>query len=424
MRVLVVGAGGREHALVWKLAQSPKVGEIYCAPGNAGIASLAECVPIKVDETEKMLGFARDKNIDLTIVGPEAPLMAGITDLFEKDGQLIFGPCREGALLEGSKVWSKNFMKKYGIPTAAFEVFTDLAEAYRYLEQASYPLVVKADGLAAGKGVVVAESRAQATEAVRKIMEEKAFGSAGESIVIEECLEGEEVSVFALTDGSHYKVLPSAQDHKAAYDGDKGPNTGGMGAYSPAPILTAELAAEVESSVFDAVLKGFQLEGISYKGVIYGGLMLTASGIKVLEFNVRFGDPEAQVLIPCLKSDLFSTLYAAAKGELASLPALEWHDYAAVCVIVASDGYPRDYEKDKEIVGLGDAANVDNAVIFHSGTALKDGKYVTAGGRVLGCTAWDGSLKTALEKAYSLTEKVTFEGAFFRKDIALKAFRE
>jgi phosphoribosylamine--glycine ligase len=424
LRVLVIGGGGREHALVWKLAQSSRVQKIYCAPGNAGIASLAECVPIKVEETGKLLEFARDKRVDLTVVGPEAPLMGGIVNLFTENKQLIFGPCREGALLEGSKVYSKKFMRKYGIPTAGFEVFTDPQEAYRYLGQAVYPLVVKADGLAAGKGVVVAQNHTQANEAVKKIMEEKVFGSAGENIVIEEFLDGEEVSVFAITDGTHYKVLPSAQDHKAAYDGDRGPNTGGMGAYSPAPILTPELTAEVKKSIFNPVLRGLRQEGITYRGVIYGGLMVTPSGLKVLEFNVRFGDPEAQVLIPCLKTDLFTVFYAAARGELGSLPALEWHDCAAVCVVIASGGYPHEYEKGKEIKGIRDTAGIENTVVFHAGTAFVGDRLVTAGGRVLGCTAWDRSLKTALEKAYLLTEKVSFEGSFYRKDIARKAFQE
>ncbi|RJX25798.1 MAG: phosphoribosylamine--glycine ligase [Dethiobacter sp.] len=422
MRVLVVGGGGREHALVWKLSQSPEVEKIFCAPGNAGIASLAECIPIKAEEIEKLQNFAREKDVHLTVVGPEAPLAAGITDLFRENGQLIFGPCREGAFLEGSKVWAKQFMAEHGIPTAQFEIFQNPGEAYRYLKNASYPLVVKADGLAAGKGVIVAESFREASQAVCYIMEEKAFGGAGDSIVIEEFLRGEEVSVFAITDGHTFYPLPPVQDHKAVYEGDRGPNTGGMGAYSPAPVLTKQLSEKVNKEVFEPLLRGFQKEGITYRGVIFGGLMITTgSDLRVLEFNVRFGDPEAQVLLPRLQSDLSPLLYEAARGNLRAVAPPEWSTHTAVCVVLASRGYPGDYEKGKEIRGLEKVPEFKNAAVFHAGTAFKDNKTVTAGGRVLGLTAWDPSLKLARHKAYSMAEVIDFEGKYYRRDIGYRA---
>lgn len=423
MRVCVVGGGGREHALVWKLSQSPEVEKIYCVPGNAGIASLAECVPIEAGEVEKILDFVRAKEIHLTVVGPEAPLTAGIADLFHEQGRLIFGPCKEGARLEGSKVWAKRFMIKYGIPTAAYEVFHDAAEAYTYLQKASYPLVVKADGLAAGKGVIIAQNYSEANKAVRLIMEEKVFQSAGNSIVIEECLEGDEVSVFAITDGKSYITLPSVQDHKAIYEEDRGPNTGGMGAYSPAPVLTGQLAKNVEEKVFQPLISGLRKEGIPYRGVIFGGLMLTAEGPKVLEFNVRFGDPETQVLLPRLASDLYPLLYEAARGNLSAVAPPRWLDDAAVCVIMASRGYPGEYEKGKEILGLNEVSDLNKTVVFHAGTAFEGKKTVTAGGRVLGVTAWDPSLKAAVEKAYRLAGTVKYEGAYYRRDIAYRALK-
>lgn len=423
MRVLIVGGGGREHALAWKLSKSPEVKKIFCAPGNAGIASIAECIPVRAEEIEKIQSIAREKEIHLTVVGPEVPLAAGITDLFWENGQLIFGPCSEGALLEGSKAWAKKFMVDHGIPTASFETFADPVDAYEYLKKASYPLVVKADGLAAGKGVMIAASYPEASRAVSYIMEEKAFESAGDNIIIEEYLQGEEVSVFAITDGLSYITLPSVQDHKAIFEGDQGPNTGGMGAYSPAPVLTKKLSRQVNEQIFDPLLNGFRKEGITYRGVIFGGLMVTPRGLKVLEFNVRFGDPETQVLLPRLRSDLFPLLYEAARGNLASVPSPKWSADAAVCVVVASKGYPGNYEKGKEIKGLNDLTNDGTKMVFHAGTAFKDQKTVTSGGRVLGLTAWDPSLKSALQKAYKLAEAVTFEGAYFRKDIAHRALR-
>jgi phosphoribosylamine--glycine ligase len=422
LRVLVVGGGGREHALVWKLTQSPEVGKVFCIPGNAGIAALAECVPIKADDLENILHFALENKIYLTVVGPEAPLAAGIVDLFQENGLLIFGPDRQGALLEGSKIWAKNFMAKYKIPTAAFAVFHSMQEADDYLKKASYPLVVKADGLAAGKGVLIAPNYEEAARFLHAVMDAKIFGSAGDSIIIEEFLQGEEVSVFAVTDGNTYFTLPSVQDHKAVYDGDRGPNTGGMGAYSPAPVLTPQLLREVHKKVFDPVFRGLQEEGITYRGVLYGGLIVSPEGeLKVLEFNVRFGDPEAQVLFPGLRTDLFPLLYEAARGNLRSLWPPEWEAGATVCVILASGGYPGAYETGKEIHGLEKASAIQRAMVFHSGTSFQNQQVVTAGGRVLGITAWDADLESALKQAYQLAAEIDFEGKYYRRDIAHRA---
>lgn len=420
--MLVVGGGGREHALVWKLTQSPEVRKVFCIPGNAGIAALAECVPIKADDLENILHFALENKIYLTVVGPEAPLAAGIVDLFQENGLLIFGPDRQGALLEGSKIWAKNFMAKYKIPTAAFAVFHSMQEADDYLKKASYPLVVKADGLAAGKGVLIAPNYEEAARFLHAVMDAKIFGSAGDSIIIEEFLQGEEVSVFAVTDGNTYFTLPSVQDHKAVYDGDRGPNTGGMGAYSPAPVLTPQLLREVHKKVFDPVFRGLQEEGIIYRGVLYGGLIVSPEGeLKVLEFNVRFGDPEAQVLFPGLRTDLFPLLYEAARGNLRSLWPPEWEAGATVCVILASGGYPGAYETGKEIHGLEKASAIQRAMVFHSGTSFQNQQVVTAGGRVLGITAWDADLESALKQAYQLAAEIDFEGKYYRRDIAHRA---
>lgn len=424
MRVLVVGGGGREHALVWKLAQSSGVREIFCAPGNAGIASLARCIPIEADESEKLLDFARSQDIQLTVVGPEAPLMAGLTDLFRENGLCIFGPSQKGALLEGSKSWAKDFMARHKIPTGDFKVFSSPNDALSYLQKASYPLVVKADGLAAGKGVIITREFSEAALAVKRILEQKEFGSsAGEKIVVEEFLEGEEVSVFAVTDGSSYVLFPPAQDHKAAFEGDTGPNTGGMGAYSPPPALTPELEEEVNKKIFEAVISGFQAEGIDYRGVIYGGLILTSRGIKVLEFNARFGDPETQVILPRLKSDLFPILYGAAKGDLSPLAPPVWHSGAAVCVVMASGGYPGKYEKNKVIYGLEKTKEIEKCFVFHAGTAFQNDRIVTSGGRVLNLTAWDLSLESAVKRAYELAGRIEFEGMYYRKDIAYRALQ-
>jgi phosphoribosylamine---glycine ligase len=421
--VLIVGGGGREHTLAWKLAQSPEIHKIYCAPGNAGIAALAECVPIDATDVSALQQFARDRGIHLTVVGPEAPLMEGIVDLFQENGQLIFGPSRSGALLEGSKVWAKQFMSRHQVPTAEFEVFETPEEAYAYLRKTSFPTVVKADGLAAGKGVIIAENFEEAARAVQQIMEEKVFGAAGDHIVIEEFLQGEEVSVFAITDGLSYVTLPSAQDHKAIYDGDRGPNTGGMGAYSPAPILSKKYQDDVERFILEPVFQGLAAEGIPYRGVLFVGLIITERGAKVLEFNVRFGDPEAQVILPRMKSDLLPLLYEGARGNFRVIEPPEWHANYSVCVVMASAGYPGAYEKGKVITGLAEAAGLDQAVVFHAGTALKENQVVTAGGRVLGLTAWDHSLEAAVQKAYKLSGLIHFEGAYYRRDIARRALK-
>lgn len=421
MRVLIAGGGGREHALAWKLSQSREVEKIYCAPGNAGIAGLAECVSIGAGEKEKLQRFAREKEIHLTVVGPEAPLMDGIVDLFQENGQLIFGPTQSAARLEGSKVWAKELMHRHGLPSPGFQIVDNPRDAYELLEKSSFPLVVKADGLAAGKGVSVAESYEQAAEAVHDMMEDKIFGSAGDRVIIEECIQGEEVSVFALTDGSSYLLLPSAQDHKPVFDGDQGPNTGGMGCYSPAPVFTPALQEQVCGTIIEPLLDALQKEGIVYQGVLYGGLMVTEDGPQILEFNVRFGDPEAQVLLPRLETDLFPLLYESARGNLEAAVLPRWVDDAAVCVVLASGGYPGSYEKGKIIHGLDRVAGEEKAMVFHAGTSFKDHEIVTAGGRVLGVTAWEPKLEQAVQKAYRLAEKISFEGMHYRSDIAYRA---
>ncbi len=420
MRILVVGGGGREHALIWQLVRSPGVEKVFCAPGNGGIASLAECVPIEINATAALLDFARKQQVDLTLVGPEAPLVDGIADCFREVNMLIFGPGSSGSRLEGSKIWTKRFMEKYNIPSAAFMDFNDPSQALAYLEKTNYPTVVKADGLAAGKGVVVAEDRAAAQRAVQEIMVDKVFGRAGDSIVVEECLQGEELSLFAITDGDTFIMLPSAQDHKAAYEGDRGPNTGGMGAYSPAGIFTPELVEAAEKNIFMPVLKGLRQEGIEFRGVLFAGCMLTREGLKVLEFNVRFGDPETQVILPRLSSPLLPLLLHTARGDLASLETPRWSPEAAVCVVMAAGGYPGIYETGKVVQGL-ENVQLEKAVVFHAGTTKKDNRIVSSGGRVLGVTAWDADLKTAQKRAYSLAETIQFEGAYYRRDIAHRA---
>ncbi len=417
MRVLVVGGGGREHTLVWKLKQSPLVKKIYCAPGNGGIASDAECVAIQGDDVQALADFASRERIDLTIVGPEAPLVAGIRDVFESRGLRLFGPSAGAALLEGSKIFAKRRMQRYGIPTASCEVFDDPEAAMRYIRKAGR-CVVKADGLAAGKGVIVAGSPAEAEEAVRLIMVERAFGDAGKAVVVEELLEGEEVSVLAFTDGKSIKPLVASQDHKRAYDGDTGPNTGGMGAYSPPPVYTEELHERVCKEILEPLIRGLAGDGIVYQGVIYAGLMITAKGPYVLEFNCRFGDPEAQVVIPRLKTDLVEVVEAVLDGRLDGVR-LEWDPRAAACVVLASGGYPGHYEKGKVIAGL-DEVPLD-VLVFHAGTALAEGKLVTSGGRVLGVTGFGATVREAVERAYAGVEKIRFDGMHFRRDIAHRA---
>jgi phosphoribosylamine--glycine ligase len=420
MRVLIVGSGGREHVLAWKLLQSPRVQKVFCAPGNAGIAGLAECVNIPVDDIAGMVKFARAHEIELTVVGPEAPLTAGMVDAFEAAGLAVFGPDKEAARLEGSKVFAKEIMEKYNIPTAVSRTFTDAAKALAYLKEVGVPIVVKADGLAAGKGVVVAATLAEAEEAVRRIMLEREFGDAGDRVVIEEFLEGEEVSVLAFSDGDAVIPMVSSQDHKAAYDGDTGPNTGGMGAYSPAPVLTQGLLAQVEEKILRPTIAGLRAEGIVFKGILYAGLMITKNGPKVLEYNVRFGDPECQAVLPQLKTDLVPIMFSVINRTLHEQE-IKWHENHTACVVMASGGYPGKYKKGVIIHGLDDAAKLEDVYVFHAGTATKHKKTVTAGGRVLGVTAWGDTLQDALDKAYAAVNKTTFDGAHYRTDIGQKA---
>ena len=416
MRVLVVGSGGREHALVWKLRQSPRVKKIYCAPGNAGIAELAACVNIAADDIAGLVKFAWEQNIDLTVVGPEAPLAAGIADAFQAKGLQVFGPVAAAARLEASKAFAKQLMQKYGIPTAESRTFTAAEDALAYIRQKGAPIVVKADGLAAGKGVIVAQTVAEAEAAVQRMLVAGEFGAAGKRIVVEEYLAGEEVSVLAFTDGKSVVPMDGAQDHKAAYDHDQGPNTGGMGAYSPAPVLTPELLQRVRREILEPTISGLRREGITFRGVLYAGLMLTADGPKVLEYNVRFGDPECQVILPRLKGDLAEIMLAVNSGSLRE-EMVAWHDRHAACVVMASGGYPGKYATGKVITGLQEVAAMPDVYIFHAGTAVQDGKIVTAGGRVLGVTAWGETLASALERAYRAVRTIHFDGVHYRSDI-------
>ncbi len=422
MHVLIIGGGGREHTLAWKLAQSPRVRKIYCAPGNAGIARLAECVPIDATDKKRLIDFAVDNEIALAVVGPEAPLAAGLVDDFTAAGIMAFGPTQAAAQLEGSKVFAKKLMEKYNIPTAESSTFTEYAAALAYIRQKGAPIVVKADGLAAGKGVVVAKTLAEAEEALHLIMVKREFGKAGEQVIIEEFLTGEEVSVLAFTDGNTVIPMVSSQDHKAAYDNDTGPNTGGMGAYSPAPVLTTKMLKDVEKTILRPTVAALRSEGITFKGVLYAGLMITPSGPKVLEYNARFGDPECQVVLPRLKSDLYPVMMSVINNSLHE-QRLEWFDNHTACVVMASGGYPGHYEKGIEISGLEEAASLENVYVFHAGTSVRDGRTVTAGGRVLGVTAWGDTLMQALERAYSAVSLISFTGTHYRRDIGQKALR-
>ncbi|HUI06415.1 MAG TPA: phosphoribosylamine--glycine ligase [Verrucomicrobiae bacterium] len=423
MRILVVGSGGREHALVWKIAQSPHVTRLVCAPGNPGIADLAECVPIAATDVDRLAAFARENEIDLTVVGPEAPLCAGIADVFQSGGLRVFGPTRRAAQLEGSKVFCKRMLLKCGIPTAHADVFADAQRARDYLRQCGAPIVVKADGLAAGKGVVVARTIAEADQAIAEIMERRVFGDAGAQVVIEECLTGEEASVMALVDGATVRVLASSQDHKRAWDGDRGPNTGGMGAYSPTPAVGAELSGAIDD-IFTRTLEGLRAEGIEYRGVLYAGLMLTNDGPKVLEFNCRFGDPETQAVVPRMDFDLASAASATADGRLGELE-LKWKPEPAVCVVMASGGYPGTFERGRPIEGLKAASELANVTVFHAGTKRgAGGGIVTDGGRVLGVTALGADVERAARRAYEAVERIHFDGGYFRRDIAARAIRK
>jgi phosphoribosylamine---glycine ligase len=420
MKVLVIGSGGREHALVWKLAQSSRVAKIYCAPGNAGISRQAECVPIAATELERLADFAEQQVIGLTVVGPEVPLTMGIVDLFRSRGLRVFGPSRRAAALEGSKVFTKDLLKKYGIPSAAYEVFTDREQALAYVRKAAVPLVVKADGLAAGKGVIVAQTTGEAVAAVELIMGEQAFGEAGSQLVVEEFLVGEEASFLAFTDGKTVLPLPSSQDHKAVYDGDRGPNTGGMGAYSPAPVVTPALHDLVMEEVMYKTVRALAAEGRPYQGILYAGLMIDQGQFKVLEFNCRFGDPECQPLLMRLRSDLLDVMEAVIDGRLNEIE-LDIDPRPTVCVVMASGGYPGAYEKGRVIRGLEEAAKVPDVVVYHAGTAKRDGEIVNIGGRVLGVTAIGADLGTAIASAYRATELITWQDCYYRKDIGRKA---
>jgi phosphoribosylamine--glycine ligase len=418
MRVLVIGSGGREHALIWKIKQSPYIEEIYCAPGNGGIESLAHCVDIEVDDFKSLIQFAERNGIDLTVVGPELPLTLGIVDQFQKAGLPIFGPTQKAAELEGSKVFAKEFMERHKIPTATYKSFKSAKEAVRYIHTVEPPFVVKADGLAAGKGVIICQSHSEGFDAVEKIMKKKAFGKSGGRIVIEEFLQGEEVSVLAITDGEHYVLLPPAQDHKAAYEGDSGPNTGGMGAYAPAPVLSDKDLKFVEKNVIKPVIKGMKSEDRLYKGVLYAGLILTQDGPKVLEFNCRFGDPEIQAILPLLKTDIVDLMIESTEGRLKNNPP-QFEDKAAVCVVLASGGYPGSYAKGIEIQGLKSVPK--DVLVFHAGTRKKGSQVVTSGGRVLGVTAMSDDIKKAIDKVYQAVSQITFDRAFYRGDIAHRA---
>ena len=419
MKILVVGGGGREHTLVWKLRQSSKVKKIYCAPGNAGINQLAECVPISATDIQGLLQFADKKNIDFTIVGPEMPLVAGIVDTFQAQGLTIFGPSQKAAALEGSKIFAKYIMDKYKIPTAGYKKFDNVDRAKSYIKKVSFPLVIKADGLAAGKGVIVCYQQSEALAVLDRIMVKRVFGDAGQKIIIEEYLVGEEASLLVLTDGIDYIPLVAAQDHKPIFDGDKGPNTGGMGAYAPASVVDDNMLQSICDKIIAPTIKAMALEDRPYRGVLYAGLMITKDGPKVVEFNCRFGDPEAQAILPLIKSDLTDVLVACSTGEIKSQKVETLHKFA-VAVIIAAGGYPGKYQKGKVILGL-DRKFDDSILIFHAGTKLVNGNYITNGGRVLAVTAVAETVEASIKKAYQAVRKITFDGAYYRKDIGFKA---
>ena len=424
MRILLIGGGGREHALAWKLVQSPNVEKLYVAPGNPGMALLqkCECINLNVDDLEGVADYAEEKSIDLTVVGPEAPLVAGLADVFKRRGLPVFGPSKAAAQLEGSKAFSKELMAKYNIPTAFFKICEDIETAKAYVEEKGAPIVVKADGLAAGKGVVVAMTKQDALDAIDEMMGDHKFGAAGARVVLEEYMEGEEASLLAFTDGKTVVPMIAAQDHKRVFDGDEGPNTGGMGTYAPAPVMTDILRLKATELVLKPVVAAMAKEGTPYQGCLYAGLMIKGDSVKVVEFNCRFGDPETQVVLPLLDGDLAEIMLACATGTLDKVE-VAWHDKAAVCVVMASGGYPESYEKGKEITGLAAAEEDKDVVVFHAGTKEADGKIVTSGGRVLGVTAVDASIKAARDRAYAAVEKIAFEKNFYRKDIAWRALK-
>lgn len=420
MKILMVGGGGREHALIRKLLESEKVEKVYCAPGNGGISCDAECFSVGATDIDGMVSLAKELKVDCVFVAPDDPLAAGMVDAMEKEGIRAFGPRANAAIIESSKVFSKDLMKKYSIPTAGYEVFENSKDALSYIkEQNKYPVVVKADGLALGKGVIIAQNEAEAEYAVHTIMDDKKFGASGNKVVIEEFITGPEVSVLAFTDGKCVKPMVSSMDHKRAYDGDKGPNTGGMGTISPNPYYTPEIADRCMKEIFLPTIEAMNKEGRTFKGCLYFGLMLTADGPKVIEYNARFGDPETQVVLPRLKTPLCDIVDAVIDENLSDLD-IQWSDEACACVVMASGGYPGSYPKGIEIKGLDSDGQVDGACVFHAGTALENGVFKTAGGRVLGVTALGSDLKEALKKAYAAVEKITFEGAHYRTDIGNK----
>ncbi|MEJ7592222.1 MAG: phosphoribosylamine--glycine ligase [Planctomycetaceae bacterium] len=422
MKILVVGSGGREHVLVWKFSQSPLVSKVYCAPGNAGTAQDSENLNIPADDVMRLAKFAKDNTIDLTVIGPEAPLVAGIVDEFRRQGLNVFGPTASAARLEGSKVFTKKLLRRANIPTANFAVFSRMPEAMQYLEDCEeQALVVKADGLAAGKGVFVCANRAEARTAVKSVLQDRTFGEAGSQVVIEECLVGHEASILALVDGDTIVPLDVAQDHKRAWDHDRGPNTGGMGAYCPAPLVTTAIMDDIIRRILIPTIHTMKVEGCPFSGVLYAGIMLTAHGPKVLEYNVRFGDPEAQPVLMRLRSDLAHVLLLAATGRLTELETLDWDPRPAVCVVMASEGYPGDYAKGRAITGIQDADALPDTKVFHAGTAIKNGEVVNAGGRVLGVTALGDTIAAAKQNAYAAVQKIQWQGGWCRSDISDKA---
>lgn len=418
MRVLVIGGGGREHALIWKLKQSPQVNEIYCAPGNGGIEELATCVPISDTDVEALLNFALEQKIDLTVVGPEAPLMAGVVDIFEEKGLCIFGPRKKAANIEGSKRFAKQLMEKCNIPTASYRSFTDPGEAITHIRKQGAPIVIKADGLAAGKGVVVAKTLDEAVHAVQKMMEERTFGQAGAEIVVEQFLQGQEMSLMAFVDGETVRPMVPAQDHKPVYDGDRGPNTGGMGAFSPVPQIPDNQIQVAVKTILEPMAQMMVKEGLQYRGVLYAGLMMTDEGPHVIEFNARFGDPETQVVLPRLDGDLAEILLSVAKGCLSEVD-IKWKEESSLCVILASEGYPGPYQKGIRIEGISEVS--EELMIFHAGTKREDGQLITSGGRILGVTSVAPNLQKARNKVYDALENISIKGAHFRKDIGRRA---
>jgi len=426
MRILIIGSGGREHALAWKLHHSASVTALFCAPGNGGISEIAETVGVKTSDSPALIRFARENKIDLVVIGPEQPLVDGLSDLLRQEGILVFGPSKKAAQLEGSKVFAKEFMARHGIPTARFGRFSiqNVHEGERFIAELSPPIVVKADGLAAGKGVIIAETKDDAVEALHDMVGRRSFGKAGERVIIEEWLEGEEASILVISDGENFVTLPAAQDHKRIFDGDKGKNTGGMGAYAPAPLVTPDLMSQIEREIVIPTLRGMALEGNPYQGCLYVGLMITQTGPKVLEYNCRFGDPETQVVIPLIDGDFAELLRSAAAGPIAREHA-KAHGASAVCVVMASGGYPGDYDTGKEIRGLDSVRSSDGVVVFHAGTRRDGAKVLTSGGRVLGVTAlgFEHDLAGTIDQAYRAVHRIAFDGAYYRSDIGQKGIR-